>query len=79
MIRHQGKEVGGAISGAYSFCGGMGILILGKVGGKGFDEIGTGAPFGMMAGINFVVAGFAGFVWIQERRRSSSVGRRREV
>ncbi|KAI9663949.1 MAG: hypothetical protein M1821_007440 [Bathelium mastoideum] len=49
----------GSISGIYSFAGGVGILLLTKVGGALFDETGRGAPFVLMAIFNailFVVA-----------------------
>ncbi|KAL8283293.1 hypothetical protein RQP46_005703 [Phenoliferia psychrophenolica] len=57
------KEVGGAISGAYSACGGLGILIVGKAGGSLFDQW-VGAPFllvGILAGA--VSAFAAGLHW----------------
>lgn len=41
----------GAIAGVYSLFGGVGILILTKLGGKAFDAA-VGAPFWMLAGVN---------------------------
>ena len=42
----------GSVAGIYSFCGGAGILILTKVGGKLSDSWSPGAPFFIMAMFN---------------------------
>jgi hypothetical protein len=45
----------GSMAGVYSLAGGAGILILTKLGGWLFDEVGWGWPFYMMAGFNGVL------------------------
>jgi MFS family permease len=46
----------GAASGAYNFCGTLGVLFATGLGGIAFDRIGYGMPFSMMAGVNLLVA-----------------------
>ena len=45
----------GSIAGVYSLCGGIGILLLTKLGGLMFDGVDVGTPFFMMAGFNAVL------------------------
>jgi len=45
----------GSMAGVYSLSGGAGILILTKLGGWLFDEVGWGWPFYLMAGFNAVL------------------------
>ncbi|KAM0334235.1 hypothetical protein ACHAQA_001257 [Verticillium albo-atrum] len=45
----------GSIAGVYSWCGGIAILLLTKMGGYLFDSMSTGAPFYMMAAFNGVL------------------------
>lgn len=42
----------GSIAGVYSWCGGVAILVLTKLGGYLFDSLSVGAPFYMMAVFN---------------------------
>ncbi|GAA5970648.1 hypothetical protein JCM3765_001181 [Sporobolomyces pararoseus] len=49
-------EIGGSLSSASSFVGGVGILIIGTLGGILFDRWSEGAPFWLLAGVNLVVA-----------------------
>ncbi|KAI4716075.1 hypothetical protein E4T48_07729 [Aureobasidium sp. EXF-10727] len=48
-------QLKGTIAGVYSLAGGVGILLLTKVGGLLFDQTSTGAPFYMLAGFNAVL------------------------
>ncbi|KAJ9643520.1 hypothetical protein H2199_004199 [Coniosporium tulheliwenetii] len=45
----------GSIAGMYSLSGGIGILLLTKVGGIMFDRVDVGSPFFLMAGFNAVL------------------------
>ena len=45
----------GSVAGVYSWCGGMAILLLTKLGGYLFDTWSTGAPFYLMAGFNGIL------------------------
>jgi MFS family permease len=45
----------GSIAGMYSLCGGVGILVLTKVGGLLFDTVDVGVPFYLMAVFNAVL------------------------
>lgn len=49
---HRLSHLKGSIAGVYSLCGGVGILILTKLGGQLFDQVSTGSPFFIMAGFN---------------------------
>jgi len=49
------KHLKGSIAGVYSLCGGVGILLLTKLGGLMFDKVDIGTPFYMMAGFNAVL------------------------
>ncbi|CUS12114.1 unnamed protein product [Tuber aestivum] len=53
------QHVKGGIAGVYSLSGGVGILALTKLGGWGFDSIGSGWPFWLLAGFEglLVLAG----------------------
>ena len=56
----------GSIAGTYSLAGGVGILLLTKVGGALFDSAGPGAPFYMMAGFNALLLAVTGAVAVWE-------------
>jgi hypothetical protein len=45
----------GSIAGVYSWCGGVAILLLTKLGGSLFDSVSNGAPFFMMATFNAIL------------------------
>lgn len=64
----EGREVGGAISGAFSFCGGAGVLLVGKIGGSAFDAW-PGWPFAIVGTVDLCAALFAGYVWVEKRGR----------
>ncbi|PWW75954.1 MFS general substrate transporter [Tuber magnatum] len=49
------RYVKGGIAGVYSLSGGVGILALTKLGGWGFDGIGSGWPFWLLAGFECVL------------------------
>ncbi|KAG0643005.1 hypothetical protein HOY80DRAFT_948101 [Tuber brumale] len=63
----------GGIAGVYSLSGGVGILALTKLGGWGFDGIGSGWPFWLLAGFEGVLV-LAG---VLEGIFGSEVGRQR--
>ncbi|KAL1894232.1 hypothetical protein Sste5346_006018 [Sporothrix stenoceras] len=48
-------QLKGSIAGVYSWCGGMAILLLTKLGGYLFDHWSRGAPFYMMAVFNVLL------------------------
>ncbi|KKA28065.1 hypothetical protein TD95_003653, partial [Thielaviopsis punctulata] len=48
-------ELKGSVAGVYSWCGGVAILLLTKLGGYLFDAVSTGVPFYMMASFNAVL------------------------
>ncbi|KAL4872243.1 hypothetical protein BDV12DRAFT_152302 [Aspergillus spectabilis] len=48
----QPSDLKGTIAGAYSLCGGAGILLLTKLGGLLFDDLSSSAPFYITAGFN---------------------------
>ncbi|GAA5833094.1 hypothetical protein JCM5353_004232, partial [Sporobolomyces roseus] len=50
IVAKEGKEVSGALSSAYSFCGGLGILLIGSTAGILFDRW-SSAPFLLLAGV----------------------------
>lgn len=58
----------GAVTGLFSLCGGLGILIATFIGGRLFDAIGPATPFLMMAVINAVVLTVALFSYRQLNR-----------
>ena len=61
---HRRKHLKGSIAGIYSLAGGVGILLLTKVGGLLFDKVSPVAPFVMISAFNSlllaagVVSGF---------------------
>jgi hypothetical protein len=64
----------GSIAGVYSLFGGVGILLLTKLGGLLFDVLSSGAPFYIMAGFNGVLllAGVMGGLVSRSKKVSSS-------
>ncbi|KAI1337918.1 hypothetical protein F5Y15DRAFT_388313 [Xylariaceae sp. FL0016] len=48
-------QLKGSVAGVYSWCGGVAILLLTKLGGYMFDVVSRGAPFYMMAVFNGVL------------------------
>ena len=58
---HSQNHLKGSIAGVYSLAGGVGILLLTKVGGLLFDKVSPVAPFVMISAFNFLllVAGIA--------------------
>ncbi|GAA5901296.1 uncharacterized protein JCM6883_000168 [Sporobolomyces salmoneus] len=56
IVANEGKEVGGSLSSAYSFSGGLGILLIGSTGGMLFDRLNSGAPFLLLGIVNLLVA-----------------------
>ncbi|KAI9216761.1 major facilitator superfamily domain-containing protein [Blastocladiella britannica] len=67
-------RIRGAVSGAYSFSGGLGILLSTKLGGILFDSWTYTAPFLLMAIVHTVVGGIAAAVLVKEAsdRRASA-------
>lgn len=64
LLRRRGcsqKHLKGSIAGVYSLAGGVGILLLTKVGGLLFDKVSPVAPFYMVSAFNFLLLA-AGFV-----------------
>lgn len=57
----------GAASGAYNFCGTLGVLFATGLGGLAFDRLGYGVPFTMMAFVNALVMLAAGIVFLRGR------------
>jgi MFS family permease len=57
----------GAAAGVFSIVGTFGILSATIVGGIVFDKFGPGAPFTMMAGINFVIVIWSGWLILTNR------------
>ena len=51
--RHSQNYLKGSIAGVYSLAGGVGILLLTKVGGLLFDKVSPVAPFVMISAFNF--------------------------
>ncbi|KAI5195890.1 hypothetical protein E4T39_08013 [Aureobasidium subglaciale] len=66
-------QLKGTIAGVYSLAGGVGILLLTKVGGVLFDKKSTGAPFYMLAGFNGVLLVAIMIVSIGQRVRKTTV------
>ncbi|KAM0751943.1 hypothetical protein T439DRAFT_325124 [Meredithblackwellia eburnea MCA 4105] len=65
-------EVGGAVSGVYSFSGGLGILLTGKLGGAFFDKW-PFAPFILVGIFSLVLSMFGAMVWLWERDETGSM------
>jgi MFS family permease len=59
----------GAASGAYNFCGTLGVLFATGLGGLAFDRLGYGVPFTMMACVNALVMLAAGVTFVRSGRR----------
>lgn len=58
LLRSRGRSqnhLKGSIAGVYSLAGGLGILLLTKLGGLMFDKISPVAPFVMISAFNFVL------------------------
>ncbi|KAI5203488.1 hypothetical protein E4T42_09095 [Aureobasidium subglaciale] len=66
-------QLKGTIAGVYSLAGGVGILLLTKVGGILFDKKSTGAPFYMLAGFNAILLVAVMIVFIAQRLRKTTV------
>ena len=66
-------QLKGTIAGVYSLAGGIGILLLTKLGGILFDKRSTGAPFYMLAGFNAILLFAVMFVFIGQRVRKVTV------
>lgn len=64
-------QLKGTIAGIYSLVGGVGILILTKLGGVLFDRTSTGAPFYLLAGSNGLLLIAVIVVAIHQRVRDS--------
>lgn len=60
----------GAVIGAFSACGAVGVLIANGIGGRLFDSIDPGAPFLMVAGATALLAIYA--VWVRLRERAQA-------
>ncbi|KAK4046728.1 hypothetical protein OIO90_006459 [Microbotryomycetes sp. JL221] len=67
VVRDQ-IEVGGRLSAAYSFCGGIGILLIGNIGGTLFD-IWVGAPFLLVGLAHVVVILVSAYVLLRQNRQ----------
>ena len=61
-----GREKGGALGAAYSVCGGLGILVVGRLGG-GLVRVSAGAPFVIMGVVNGLLVVACLFVYVQSR------------
>ncbi|KDO23967.1 hypothetical protein SPRG_10664 [Saprolegnia parasitica CBS 223.65] len=66
-------ELRGSVSGAYSLCGTIGILITSKLGGYLFDVWTSTAPFFIMAIVNVLAAVIAIYVSIQDIKKTKEV------
>ncbi|KAI4724233.1 hypothetical protein E4T49_08029 [Aureobasidium sp. EXF-10728] len=66
-------QLKGTIAGVYSLAGGVGILLLTKLGGLLFDKTSTGAPFYMLAGFNAVLLFAVVVVFVVHRVRKVAV------
>jgi len=66
-------QLKGTIAGVYSLSGGVGILLLTKLGGVLFDKTSTGAPFYMLAGFNGILLFAVVVVFIVQRVRKATV------
>ena len=64
------EHLKGSIAGAYSFGGGVGILLLTKLGGYLFDTKSSGAPFYMLAIVNALLLVITGILAILTARRA---------
>ncbi|GAA5926601.1 uncharacterized protein JCM15063_000319 [Sporobolomyces koalae] len=66
VMAQQKQEVAGKLSSAYSFCGGIGILLVGSTGGLLFDKW-SRAPFVLLAVVDLVVATSAAINCLRSR------------
>ncbi|KAL1925633.1 uncharacterized protein VTP21DRAFT_516 [Calcarisporiella thermophila] len=62
-------EIRGSVSGTYTLMGGIGILVISKLGGHLFDSWTPGAPFIIMGIMHAIVAIFGFIVEIISRKR----------
>ncbi|KAG9515224.1 major facilitator superfamily MFS-1, partial [Aureobasidium melanogenum] len=67
------SKLKGTIAGVYSLAGGIGILLLTKLGGVLFDKTSTGAPFYMLAAFNAVLLLAVIVVFLVQRVRKVTV------
>ncbi|KAG9589363.1 major facilitator superfamily MFS-1, partial [Aureobasidium melanogenum] len=67
------SQLKGTIAGVYSLSGGIGILLLTKLGGVLFDKTSTGAPFYMLAAFNAVLLLAVIVVFVVQRVRKVTV------
>ncbi|KAH0360544.1 major facilitator superfamily MFS-1, partial [Aureobasidium melanogenum] len=67
------SQLKGTIAGVYSLAGGIGILLLTKLGGVLFDKTSTGAPFYMLAGFNALLLLAVIVVFVVQRVRKVTV------
>ena len=72
LLRGKGRSqshLKGSIAGIYSLAGGVGILILTKVGGLLFDRVSPVAPFVMISAFNFLLlaTGAASAIWASRK------------
>ncbi|KAG9847005.1 major facilitator superfamily MFS-1, partial [Aureobasidium melanogenum] len=67
------SQLKGTIAGVYSLAGGIGILLLTKLGGVLFDKTSTGAPFYMLAAFNAVLLLAVIVVFVVQRVRKVAV------
>lgn len=68
------EKIRGAVAGAYSFSGALGILIVGRLGGAFFDSWSPTAPFYLLAiahGILLVVS--LGTIYLRRSRSKQQV------
>ncbi len=68
LFRRRGRSqnnLKGSIAGVYSLSGGVGILLLTKIGGLLFDKVSPVAPFVMISAFNFLLfaAGVVGGIY----------------
>lgn len=66
-------QLKGTIAGVYSLAGGVGILLLTKLGGVLFDKTSTGAPFYMLAAFNGILLFAVVVVFVVQRVRKVTV------
>ena len=71
LLKSPRHDLKGSIAGIYSLTGGVGILILTKIGGILFDKVSTAAPFFMLAAFNaslFLTGLFLAFLELARQR-----------
>ena len=67
-------DLKGSIAGVYSLAGGLGILLLTKVGGVLFDNISTAAPFYMLAAFNASLFVIGSLIAISSHKQQQESG-----